>query len=117
MGGKISLIIGILTTLILYWVDSNLVWFSFGTTILIFWTFGIMHNYAMNWARSKRENILRNKLLEGCSAEEIQKVKDLPININKGDLNIVPDWLSMLNLIFSLIIYILLLVAIYKTIF
>lgn len=117
MGGKINLFIGILTTLIFYWIESKIVWFSFGMTILIFWTFGIMHNYAMNSARNKRELILQNKLLEGYSAEELKRVKDLPVKINKGDLNNVPDLISMLNMIFSLIIYVLLLVAIYKTIF
>jgi len=117
MGGKISIIIGILTTLIFYWIDSKLGWYSFGTTMLIFWTFGIMHNYAMNSARSKRETIIQNKIIEGSSAKELQRVKDLPINISKGDLNIVPDWLSMLNMIFSLIIYVLLIVSIFKAIF
>jgi hypothetical protein len=116
MGGKINLIIGIITTLIFFWIDSMLIWLSLGTTILIFWSFGVIHNFAMNSARERRKLIIENKGHEGASPEEIERVKNLPIHISSGDLNIVPNWLTTLNMIFSLAIYVLLIVAIIKVI-
>lgn len=117
MGGLINLIIGILTTLIYYWIDSTLIWLSLGTTILIFWSFGVMHNFAMNSARERRKIIVENKVYEGATHAEIERVENLPIHISSGDLNIVPNWLTHLNMIFSLTIYVLLIVAITKVIF
>jgi len=117
MGGKINLVIGVLSTLIFYWIDSKIIWLSLVTTILIFWSFGIMHNFAMNSARERRELIIENKVLEGASPEEIERVKNFPIHISSGDLNFVPNWLITLNLLFSLAIYILFVVAIIKVIF
>jgi len=116
MGGFINLFIGVLTTLIYYWEDSNLVWLSLGTTILIFLSFGIMHNYAMRSAKEKRRKIIVNKGLEGASVEEIERVKNLPIHISNEDINIVPNWLSQLNMLFTIAIYILLIVAIIKAV-
>ena len=116
MGGLINLIIGILTTLIYYWIDSSLIWLSIGTTILIFWSFGIMHNFALNSARETRKIIIENKGHEGASPEEIERVKNLPIQISSGDMYMVPNWLTQLNMIFSLTIYVLLIVAIIKVI-
>lgn len=116
MGGKINLIIGIITTLILFWIDSKLIWVSLGITILIFWSFGVMQNFALNSARERWELIIENKGHEGDSREEIERVKNLPIHIINRDLKAVPDWLATLNMIFSLAIYVLLIVAIIKVV-
>ncbi len=75
-----------------------------------------MHNFAMESAKKKREIIIENKEYEGASPEELYRIKNLPIKISKYDADIVPNWLAALNMIFSIAIYIFLIIAIVKLI-
>lgn len=116
MGRQINIIICIVTVFIYYKIDSGLVWVSLVVAILIFLSSGIMHNLAMQSAKEMRKIIIDDKILEGASRIEIEIIKKLPIQIKKYDLNRIPDWLSSFNMISSIAIYILLIIAIVKVI-
>lgn len=114
MGGKITIGLAIVATTIFYGTDSALFWATLATTVMTFWSVGIMHNFAMDSAKARRKRIIDNKIYEQADDKEINRIKDLPINIEYADLRSVPNWLTWLNLIFSIGIYVLLTIGIYK---
>lgn len=115
--GKITIGLGIVATIIFYGVDSSFFWTTLVTTGLAFWSVGIMHNFAMESAKAWKNRIVENKGLEGASIEEIERIKNLPLNITNHDLQAVPNWLTWLNMIFSVGIYVLLIIGIVKRFF
>ena len=76
-----------------------------------------MHNDALESAKVWRNRILKDKELEGASPEEIERIKNLPIEITPDDTQLVPNQITWLNMISSVGIYILLIIGVVKRFF
>lgn len=114
MGGWLSVISSLLAAILLYGTGPLYLFiFAILITIACFWTFGIMHNYAINSAKSRHDRILENMRLEGRSEEEIAAFDNRIIRPSSHDVSAVPDKLAFVNMIVSIIGYILLLLAVY----
>ena len=114
MGGWISVIASLIATILLYGTGHLYLFvFAILITITCFYTFGIMHNYAISSAKVRHERILKNMKLEGRSQEKITAFDNRIIELGPHDANIVPDKLAFINLITSITGYVLLLIAIY----
>ena len=114
MGGWISVIASLMATILLYGTGHLYLFiFAILITIACFWTFGIMRNYAASSAKSRHDRILENMKLERRSKEEIAAFDNRIISPSPQDVNAVPDKLAFVNMIISVIGYILLLMAIY----
>lgn len=112
MGGKISLIVGVISILLFYEMDYiSLFWISVAITIVAFWSYGVMHNFAFDSAKDRRKRRIENKKELDL---EINSIEELPIKIGKSDVNVVPNWLTLLNMIFSIALYLLLFIALFK---
>ncbi|MBN1181716.1 MAG: hypothetical protein JXB49_05465 [Bacteroidales bacterium] len=112
MGGKIGIIMSIAATILLYIVESTILfWISLLTTVIIFWTWGIMHNYAHMAARNR---IKSNKINEGKSEKEISNLPRTNIEINETDMDNVPDYLTFINMIITIAAFIFLIFGIIK---
>ena len=84
MGGIIGLIIGHIATILLYSTKSNLLfWISLVNTLVIFWSCGVMHNYAYISAKQRKRTLKKNKFAEGVSDKELKKVEMMKIKNNK----------------------------------
>jgi len=114
MGGWISVVAGLLAAIFLYGTASSYLFlFAILITIANFWSFGIMHNYAINSAKSRHDRILENMKFEGRSSEEITAFDNKIIRPSPHDVNAVPNKLAFINMIASIIGYVLLLLAVY----
>lgn len=111
---KITTGLGVIAAILFYNVDTAFFWITLFITILTFWSAGVMHNYAMESAKAWRARIIENKMHEGASPEEIEQIKQIQLNINENDLHSVPNWLTIVNMIFSFGTYLMLIVAIVK---
>jgi hypothetical protein len=115
MGGKVSFIIGTAATALLYLAESTfLFWVSLVVTVILFWSWGIMHNYAFSYAKMRRERIIQNKELEGSTLEDINKIRSLPISVSTADMEAVPNYITLINMIASIASVVLLLIGLIK---
>ena len=114
MGGWISVISSLIATILLYGTGHLYLFiFSILITIACFWSFGIMHNYAVTSAKSRHDRVLENMKLDGRSEAEIATYDNRIISPSTHDVNAVPDKLAFVNMLISIVGYILLLIAIY----
>ena len=99
MGGKIGVIIGILATIVLYGTGHPILfWLAIAAVAVDFWSWGIMHNYAMLSAKAKVERLRENMVYEGRSPEEISRLDQIPIKVSNADLEAVPNSWTMINM-------------------
>ena len=61
-----------------------------------------MHNYAMGSAKYRWDRIRENMIHEGRDKEEIERLDRTPIPITSRDANAAPDWLTVLNMVATL---------------
>src|SRR3990170_1911532 len=114
MGGWISVIASLIATILLYGTGHLYLFiFAILVTVACFWTFGIMHNYAISSAKARHDRILENMKLEGRSEEETTAFDNRIIRLSPHDVNVVPDKLAFIDMIISITGYVLLLIAIY----
>jgi small-conductance mechanosensitive channel len=100
MGGLISVIIGVLAAIAFYGTGHLLLfWMCVVIIVLSFWSWGVMHNYAMKSAKARWDRIRDNMIREGRSAEEIDRLDSTPIHPSTADVNAVPDWLATVNML------------------
>ena len=100
MGGLISVIISVLAAIAFYGTGHPLLfWLCVTIAALSFWSWGVMHNYAMNSAKARWDRIRENMIQEGRFPEEIDRLDSTPIHPSIGDVNVVPDWLSTVNMV------------------
>ncbi|MEW6172856.1 MAG: hypothetical protein AB1510_07270 [Bacillota bacterium] len=103
MGGLISVIISVLAAIAFYGTGHPLLfWLCVVIVVLSFWSWGVMHNYAMNSAKARWDRIRDNMIREGRSPEEIDRLDNTPIHLSKADVNVVPDWLATVNMLVTL---------------
>lgn len=116
MGGKINFLIGIAATLVLYFAQkTTLFWISLITTVIIFWTWGIMHNFAHGSARQRLDMIKKNKMNEeGVSEEVLKKIERAKINITRSDVKQVPNFITTINMLATIVAIVFLIIGIIK---
>ena len=99
MGGLISVIISVLAAVAFYGTGHP---FLFSVCVVIavlsFWSWGVMHNYAMNSAKARWDSIRENMIQEGRTPEEMNRLESTPIHLTYADVNAIPDWLAMVNM-------------------
>jgi hypothetical protein len=62
----------------------------------------------MTSAKRRRDRLRENTFLEGGSPEDIERIDNTPIHPSTYDAISIPDWLSYLNMLFSLAGFVLL---------
>ena len=114
MGGFISVAISSIAAFIFYSTGySILLILSILITIICFWTWGVMHNYATLSAKARHDRIMESMKSEGKSAKEIEEFDLKIISPTIHDINTVPDKLTNINMLFSFLGVILLIIALY----
>ena len=74
MGGWITIGISALATYSFYRIDQTfLMILSIANTGLSFWSFGVMHNYALDTSKSKAKILRENMRVEGRLDEQAEK--------------------------------------------
>lgn len=115
MGSKFGIIVSIAATILLYMVESIILfWISLISVIIIFWTWGVMHNYAYTAAKNR---IKSNLIKEGKSEKEISNLLIKSIEISETDMAYVPDYLTLINMIATIAALIFLIIGIIKLLF
>ncbi|WP_043807903.1 hypothetical protein [Desulfatibacillum aliphaticivorans] len=98
MGGWIGTLIGGLSVVSFYGTGHKvLFWISVTATILIFWSWGIMHNFAMKSAKFRWDLARKIMIHEERPIQEIEEMDRTPIPITSADLDAVPDMLAIFN--------------------
>jgi hypothetical protein len=95
--GWLSVIVAVFAAILLYFFgEAWLFWLSVVNAILCFWSYGIMHNCAVEAAKKRA----------GYNGDFF--------DITEAEADAVPDWLAGLNLVASIVALILLIVGIYS---
>ncbi len=114
LGAIINYSLGIIALILYYQTERNvLFWLCLVVLFAVFWTHGIMHNFAMDIAKVKRDLLLRNLEREQGGEAEINRLKSAPLKISKQDLNAVPNHLTIANMCWTILLYVLLVVALF----
>jgi hypothetical protein len=114
MGGFISVLISALAAILLYGTGHSILFIlAILITIACVWTWGIMHNYATSSGEVKHDRILQNMKLEGRSVDEIRRFDERIISPTAHDVDAVPDKLAFINMVSTIIGFILLITSIY----
>lgn len=109
MGGFVNVLISVVAALSFYGTGHPfLFWISALSAVISFWCWGVMHNYAMDSAKARWDQLRSNMILEGRPSEDIARLDRTPINPSKADINAVPDPLSFISMIAFLVAAILL---------
>ena len=107
MGGWICLII-CLVPIYFFYTSSHigLMIFSIVNAVINFWSFGIMHNFAMKQNSQWAERVQKNRELEEgpLSFEDEVKLNKIANTLRPED---VPDWLVYVNILTTIIAIIL----------
>jgi hypothetical protein len=88
-----------------------LAWTSIGVALVALWSYGVMHNFAMEAARSRLRLLADNMRVEGRSAEEVNRVLSLPVQVTPYDAQAAPNALTFVNMAATLIAVVMLVVA------
>lgn len=113
MGGIIGFIVCVCSAILLYgFGHSFLFWAAIVISAADLWSWGIMHNYAMNAAKARFDRLRENLLFENRPPEDLKHLDDIPIQITPRDANLVPNWITSLNMLFTIIGFCLLILAI-----
>jgi hypothetical protein len=103
MGGWISLIICVVP-IYLFYVSSHIVLmiFSIVNAAINLWSFGVMHNYAMQQSIFRAEQIRKNRELEEepLSLEDEVRLHKIENILTPDD---APDWLAWVCLITNIL--------------
>lgn len=98
MGGWICLIICVIPICLFYRSGhTTFMMFSIINTVANFWTFGVMHNFAMKQHSSWTEQVQKNRELEGKLDKETKRhLRKIAETLCPED---VPDWLAIMNIV------------------
>lgn len=99
MGGIVGVVVCALAAGAFYGTDHPAVfWVCVALAVVSFWSWGVMHNYVMTSAKSRRARLRENMLAEGRSPDEIERIDLAPVSPSSADIESVPDWLSTVNM-------------------
>lgn len=95
--GWLSFLVCALPLYLLYNAGHPVLWvLALINAIANLWTFGVMHNYAVNSSAQRIKDLRRNLVVEGkLDAEKENEIDQLKVTMN---LNAVPTWLSTVNM-------------------
>ncbi len=104
MGGKVGMLICILAAMSFYDTGHPIqFWAAIVVGIIVSCSYGIMYNFAMELAKSRRNRLRENMIAEGREKEEIDRLDRTQILITPQDANATPNWSSDLNMVATLI--------------
>lgn len=96
--GFIPVLMGIIAASLFYRTDaSGLMWVSAGLTVLNLWSYGVMHNFAVEAAKAR----------SGYHGEFS--------DFTRSEVQAVPNWITNINLASAMMTLVATIVAIYKT--
>ena len=111
----VNLVIGVVAT-VLFWKTGSIWGASIAviSTILCFWTAGIMHNHATQRAHERHQRFRQLRLNQGASQAEIDELDAKPINPSPEDIAMVPNSIARINLFASVATFLLCLWALIR---
>lgn len=100
--GWLSVIICAVPIYLLYNTGQPILWVLVLLNVFVnFWSYGIMHNHAVRSSSDKIKRLQENLALEGrLDAEKQREIDRIPLTM---DLQAVPNWLTNLNMVTTLI--------------
>jgi len=109
MGGLVNFAFCLLAAIAFYNTGHPILFsLSVVTSIVSFWSWGIMHNYATCSAKRRHDLTIEMMRAEGRSEKEIQRLDARLINPEPIDIQAVPDWLAQVNMAATLTGFVLL---------
>ena len=104
MGGLISVIICVLAVVGFYGTGHPILFsLSIASGIVAFWSWGVMHNYATESAKSRHDMMLESMRAEDRPEDEIARFDSCIIDPGPADVNAVPNWLATVNMVATLV--------------
>ena len=104
MGGLVNLFVCVLAAGAFYGTGHPILfWLSIGAGVVAFWSWGIMHNYAMEPAISRHDLIIQNMRDAGRSEDDISRFDSRIISPGRADANAIPNWLATVNMVATLV--------------
>jgi len=99
--GWLSFLICAVPLYLLYNTGHRVLWIlALGNAIANLWSYGVMHNYAVESSAGRIKGLQRNLALEGkLDAEKQRQLDGLKLTAN---LDAVPNWLSTVNMVSSI---------------
>ncbi len=79
-----------------------LFWIAVAVAVVNFWSFGVMHNFAMSYKKRRMDLLIENMKCEGRPREDWERLERLPIRLSPHDAEAAPDTVTTVNLITSL---------------
>jgi len=72
--------------------------------VVNFWSFGVMHNYALTASSEKIKRLRDNLELAGnLDEEKMSRLNEMENKIDPRSVDAVPDWLATTNMLTTLI--------------
>jgi len=86
----------------------RLFWASIVVGILGFWSWNAMHSHAMQLAKLRYNRLAENLRVEGRSHEEIERVRGLPNRPSSREIDSVPNWIAVVDMLATVAAFVLL---------
>lgn len=74
---------------------------------MTFWSLGVMHNFAMTAAKRRYDQLAANMLAEG-RPHDVASLDDLIIRPINADIEAVPNWLAVIDMLAMVAVLVLL---------
>jgi hypothetical protein len=81
-----------------------LFWISASAGIVNLWSFGVMHNFAYGLAKQRHTRLLQNMESERRSDGDIARAKALPVRMTEADAESVPNWITVVNFVATVMV-------------
>src|SRR5262245_54582431 len=103
MGGFISVLICVVGVCCFYGSGHPLLFgLSALTALVSFWSCGVMHNHTIRSAKQRHGLMVEMMRAEGRSEDEIRTFDSRVINPDIIDTTVIPDWVTVINILATL---------------
>ena len=82
--------------------------FSIASGVISFWSWGVMHNFATESAKKRRELTVENMRLERRFEEDITRFDSRLVTPGAIDVEAVPNWVATINMLVTFVGFVLL---------
>jgi hypothetical protein len=104
VGGLVGVLICALAALAFYGTGHPVpFWLSVAAGVVAFWSWGVMHNHATKSANRRHDWALEVMRAEGRSDEEIARFDSQLVSPTELDFDAVPDWLTAVNYVATVV--------------
>jgi hypothetical protein len=104
LGGLINVIVCILAAAAFYGTRHTVLFsISIAAGLIALWSWGVMHNFATASAKRRRQIILERMRYAGRPEEECAALDSRVINPNAADMDSIPNWLTLVNMLTTLV--------------